>query len=45
MKIQKFIEFLHLFNQVTRIMDADVDSPYDVLGVNHNMASDNVKKR
>lgn len=26
-------------------MEADADSPYDVLGVNHNMAADNMKKR
>ncbi|KAH0910706.1 hypothetical protein HID58_034027 [Brassica napus] len=31
--------------QVTRIMEAEADSPYDVLGVNHNMAADNMKKR
>lgn len=34
-----------LCKQVTRIMEADVNSPYDVLGVNHNMAADNMKKR
>ncbi|CAD5316342.1 unnamed protein product [Arabidopsis thaliana] len=33
------------FEEVTRIMEADVNSPYDVLGVNHNMAADNMKKR
>ncbi|CAE5962941.1 unnamed protein product [Arabidopsis arenosa] len=33
------------FEEVTRIMEADADSPYDVLGVNHNMAADNMKKR
>ncbi|KAF8411863.1 hypothetical protein HHK36_004422 [Tetracentron sinense] len=31
--------------QVTRIMEVEVDSPYDVLGVNHNMSTDNIKKR
>lgn len=30
---------------MTRIMEADANSPYDVLGVNHNMAADNMKKR
>jgi curved DNA-binding protein CbpA len=33
------------FEEVTRIMEADANSPYDVLGVNHNMAADNMKKR
>lgn len=33
------------FEEVTRIMEVDADSPYDVLGVNHNMSSDNIKKR
>ncbi|XP_009113535.1 uncharacterized protein LOC103838837 [Brassica rapa] len=33
------------FEEVTRIMEAEADSPYDVLGVNHNMAADNMKKR
>ncbi|RDX68824.1 hypothetical protein CR513_52146, partial [Mucuna pruriens] len=33
------------FEEVTRIMEVEADSPYDVLGVNHNMSSDNVKKR
>ncbi|XP_010415069.1 PREDICTED: transcriptional regulator ATRX homolog [Camelina sativa] len=33
------------FEEVTRIMEAEPDSPYDVLGVNHNMAADNMKKR
>ncbi|VVB08629.1 unnamed protein product [Arabis nemorensis] len=33
------------FEEVTRIMEADADSPYDVLGVNHNMSADNMKKR
>lgn len=33
------------FEEVTRIMEVDADSPYDVLGVNHNMSSANVKKR
>ncbi|KAF7820069.1 DNA ligase 1 [Senna tora] len=33
------------FEEVTRIMEVAADSPYDVLGVNHNMSSDNIKKR
>ncbi|PSS19409.1 uncharacterized protein CEY00_Acc11459 [Actinidia chinensis var. chinensis] len=33
------------FEEVTRIMGAEVDSPYDVLGVNRNMSADNMKKR
>ncbi|XP_018459038.2 uncharacterized protein LOC108829934 [Raphanus sativus] len=33
------------FEEVTRIMEAEADSPYDVLGVNHNMAADSMKKR
>jgi len=36
----------HLFiSQVTRIMEVEADSPYDVLGANHNMSSDNMKKK
>ncbi|PNY07607.1 DnaJ heat shock n-terminal domain-containing protein [Trifolium pratense] len=33
------------FEEVTRIMEAGIDSPYDVLGVNHNMSDVNIKKR
>lgn len=33
------------FEEVTRIMGAEVDSPYDVVGVNRNMSADNIKKR
>lgn len=33
------------FEEVTRIMEADADCLYDVLGVNHNMSADNIKKR
>ncbi|XP_068663164.1 uncharacterized protein [Aristolochia californica] len=33
------------FEEVTRIMECEADSPYDVLGVNHNMSADNIKKR
>lgn len=36
----------HMFMyQVTRIMDSEIDSPYDVLGVNHNMSDGNIKKK
>jgi len=27
------------------IMEVEADNPYDVLGVNHNMSSDNIKKK
>ncbi|PHU00002.1 hypothetical protein BC332_29789 [Capsicum chinense] len=33
------------FEEVTRIMGADTDNSYDVLGANRNMLSDNMKKR
>ncbi|PKI62422.1 hypothetical protein CRG98_017228 [Punica granatum] len=33
------------FEEVTRIMGADVNDPYDVVGSNHNMSTDNIKKR
>ncbi|GLU16396.1 hypothetical protein SLE2022_328320 [Rubroshorea leprosula] len=33
------------FEEVTRIMAADADSPYDVLGANQKMSADNIKKR
>ncbi|XP_055833296.1 uncharacterized protein LOC129902219 [Solanum dulcamara] len=33
------------FEEVTRITGADADNSYDVLGVNRNMLSDNMKKR
>ncbi|KAL5734033.1 hypothetical protein ACOSP7_031894 [Xanthoceras sorbifolium] len=33
------------FEEVTRIMGAEVDFPYDVLGVNEKMTADNIKKR
>ncbi|KAK3428006.1 hypothetical protein EUGRSUZ_F04124 [Eucalyptus grandis] len=33
------------FEEVTRIVGAEVDNPYDVVGVNHNMSTDKVKKR
>ncbi|KAI4387944.1 hypothetical protein MLD38_000327 [Melastoma candidum] len=33
------------FEEVTRIMGADADNPYDILGVNHKMSPENVKKR
>ncbi|KAG6527644.1 hypothetical protein ZIOFF_009770 [Zingiber officinale] len=31
--------------QVARIVSADVDKPYDILGVNWKMSSENIKKR
>ncbi|KAK9271165.1 hypothetical protein L1049_026754 [Liquidambar formosana] len=33
------------FEEVTRIMGVEADSPYDVLGMNQNMSADNMKKR
>ncbi|KAK4753859.1 hypothetical protein SAY87_001963 [Trapa incisa] len=33
------------FEEVTRIMGADAHDPYDVVGANHNMSTDNIKKR
>ncbi|KAI3803878.1 hypothetical protein L1987_32042 [Smallanthus sonchifolius] len=33
------------FEEVTRIMGAEVDNLYDVVGVNRNMAADSIKKR
>ncbi|XP_040998630.1 uncharacterized protein LOC121244568 [Juglans microcarpa x Juglans regia] len=33
------------FEEVTRIMGAEADCPYDVVGVNVNMSTDNIKKR
>ncbi|KAE8693516.1 DNAJ heat shock N-terminal domain-containing protein isoform 2 [Hibiscus syriacus] len=33
------------FEEVTRIMGAEPDSPYDVVGANHNMSADNIKKK
>lgn len=39
------ISIFGFFIQVTRIMGAEVDNPYDVVGVNHNMSTDKVKKR
>ncbi|PIA39359.1 hypothetical protein AQUCO_02600072v1 [Aquilegia coerulea] len=33
------------FEEVTKIMEAEIGSPYDVLGVNRNMPADNIKKR
>lgn len=38
------LNLLNVSGQVTRIMGAEVDSPYDVLGVNRNMSADNTKK-
>ncbi|KAL8188790.1 hypothetical protein R6Q57_029545 [Mikania cordata] len=33
------------FEEVTRIMGAEIVNPYDIVGVNRNMAADNIKKR
>ncbi|KAH9625706.1 hypothetical protein KSS87_004113 [Heliosperma pusillum] len=33
------------FEEVTRIMGADANSPYDIVGVNHKMVAENLKKR
>uniref|UniRef100_A0A0E0MXC5 J domain-containing protein n=1 Tax=Oryza rufipogon TaxID=4529 RepID=A0A0E0MXC5_ORYRU len=33
------------FEEVTRILAADENSPYDVVGINWKMSSDNIKKR
>lgn len=33
------------FEEITRIMSAEADSPYDVMGVNRNMSEGNMKKR
>ncbi|XP_042461706.1 uncharacterized protein LOC122045523 [Zingiber officinale] len=33
------------FEEVARIVGADVDKPYDILGVNWKMSSENIKKR
>ncbi|GFP81361.1 gpalpp motifs-containing protein 1 [Phtheirospermum japonicum] len=33
------------FEEITRIIGADEASPYDILGVNNNMAAENMKKR
>ncbi|ONK79163.1 uncharacterized protein A4U43_C01F3570 [Asparagus officinalis] len=33
------------FEEVARIADAEVEKPYDILGVNWKMSSDNIKKR
>ncbi|KAL3845609.1 hypothetical protein ACJIZ3_003012 [Penstemon smallii] len=33
------------FEEITRLIGAEEDSPYDVLGVNHNMSIENMKKR
>lgn len=33
------------FEEITRIVGAEEDSPYDVLGVNNNMSAENMKKR
>ncbi|KAL0314197.1 UNVERIFIED_CONTAM: Chaperone protein DnaJ 2 [Sesamum angustifolium] len=33
------------FEEITRIIGAEEDSPYDILGVNKNMSPENMKKR
>ncbi|EPS73281.1 hypothetical protein M569_01475, partial [Genlisea aurea] len=33
------------FEEITRILEAENSSPYDILGVNKNMAAENLKKR
>ncbi|XP_021288684.1 uncharacterized protein LOC110419880 [Herrania umbratica] len=33
------------FEEVTRIMGVEADSPYDVIGANRNMSADNIKKK
>ncbi|PRQ35592.1 putative DnaJ domain-containing protein [Rosa chinensis] len=33
------------FEEVTRIMEAEDDSLYEILGSNHNVSADNIKKR
>ncbi|KAK9216449.1 hypothetical protein WN944_008458 [Citrus x changshan-huyou] len=33
------------FEEVTRIMGVEGDCPYDVIGANHNMSAENIKKR
>lgn len=33
------------FEEVTRIMAGEANDPYDILGVNHKMSADNIKKR
>ncbi|XP_050212625.1 uncharacterized protein LOC126664322 [Mercurialis annua] len=33
------------FEEVTRIMAVEGDSPYDIVGVNHKMTAENIKKR
>ncbi|KAM7507596.1 hypothetical protein LguiA_018049 [Lonicera macranthoides] len=33
------------FEEVTRIMSVEADSPYDIVGVNRNMLAENIKKR
>ncbi|XVF73960.1 hypothetical protein PTKIN_Ptkin13bG0022900 [Pterospermum kingtungense] len=33
------------FEEVTRIMGVEPDSPYDVIGANRNMSADNIKKK
>lgn len=34
-----------LYVQITRIIGAEANSPYDILGANKNMSAENMKKR
>lgn len=34
-----------LYFQITRIIAAEADSPYDIVGANNNMTDANIKKR
>lgn len=34
-----------LYVQITRIIGAEADSPYDVVGANKDMSIENIKKR
>lgn len=34
-----------LYSQITRIIGAEADSPYDVVGANKDMSVENIKKR
>ncbi|KAL8485989.1 hypothetical protein ACS0TY_028048 [Phlomoides rotata] len=33
------------FDEITRIISAEADSPYDIVGANNNMTAENIKKR
>lgn len=38
-------QLITLSSQVSRIMDVEGDSPYDILGLNRNLSIENIKKR